>query len=38
LRTNIIGRTLAHPTYAGNCVYARSDTEIICVLLPRADR
>jgi outer membrane protein assembly factor BamB len=34
-RTNIIGRTWAHPAYAGNCVYARSDTEIICVLLPR---
>jgi outer membrane protein assembly factor BamB len=33
-RTNIIGRTWAHPAYAGNCVYARSDTEIICVLLP----
>ena len=33
-RTNIIGRTWAHPAYAGNCVYARSDTEIICVVLP----
>ncbi len=30
-RTNIIGRTWAHPAYAGNCVYARSDTEIVCV-------
>ena len=37
-RTNIIGRTWAHPAYAGNCVYARSDTELVCVLLPRADR
>ncbi len=37
-RTNIIGRTWAHPAYAGNCVYARSDTEIVCVLLPRADQ
>ena len=37
-RTNIIGRTWAHPGYAGNCVYVRSDTEIICVLLPPADR
>ena len=37
-RTNIIGRTWAHPAYAGNCVYARSDTEIVCVLLPQADR
>jgi formylglycine-generating enzyme required for sulfatase activity/outer membrane protein assembly factor BamB len=33
-RTKIIGRTWAHPAYAGNCVYARSDSEIICVLLP----
>jgi formylglycine-generating enzyme required for sulfatase activity len=37
-RTNIIGRTWAHPAYAGNAVYARSDTEIVCVLLPRASR
>ncbi len=37
-RSNIIGRTWAHPAYAGNCVYARSDTEIICVLLPGADQ
>ena len=36
-RTNIIGRTWAHPAYAGNCVYARSDTEIVCVLLPRGE-
>jgi hypothetical protein len=36
-RSNIIGRTWAHPAYAGNCVYARSDTEIVCVLLPRAE-
>ncbi len=35
-RANIIGRTWAHPAYAGNCIYARSDTEIVCVLLPRA--
>ena len=35
-RAKIIGRTWAHPAYAGNCVYARSDTEIVCVLLPRA--
>lgn len=33
-RTKIIGRTWSHPAYAGNCVYARSDTEIVCVLLP----
>lgn len=37
-RTNIIGRTWAHPAYAGNCVFARSDTEIVCVLLPRMER
>lgn len=36
-RTKIIGGTWAHPAYAGNCVYARSDTEILCGLLPRAD-
>jgi len=34
-RANIIGRTWAHPAYSGNCVYARSDTEIVCLLLPR---
>ncbi|MGE5193797.1 MAG: SUMF1/EgtB/PvdO family nonheme iron enzyme [Deltaproteobacteria bacterium] len=33
-RTSIIGRTWAHPGFAGNCVYARSDSEIICVVLP----
>jgi hypothetical protein len=37
-RANIIGPTWAHPGYAGNCVYARSDSEIVCVLLPEADR
>jgi hypothetical protein len=37
-RTSVIGPTWAHPAYAGNCVYARSDTEIVCVLLPRAGR
>lgn len=36
-RTNIIGRTWAHPAYAGNCVYARSDSEIVCVVLPSQD-
>jgi len=34
-RANIIGRTWAHPAYAGNCVYARSDTELVCVILPQ---
>jgi formylglycine-generating enzyme required for sulfatase activity/outer membrane protein assembly factor BamB len=37
-RTNIISRTWAHPAYSGNCVYARNDTEIIGVLLPRVDK
>ena len=34
-RTKIIGETWAHFAYSGNCVYARSDTEIVCVVLPR---
>jgi outer membrane protein assembly factor BamB len=33
-RTKIIGSTWAHPAFAGDCVYARSDTEIVCVPLP----
>lgn len=32
-RTNIIGPTWAHPAYAQDCVYARSDTELVCVSL-----
>ncbi len=36
-RANIIGRTWAHPAYAGNCVYARSDSELVCVVLPLAE-
>jgi outer membrane protein assembly factor BamB len=35
-RAKIIGETWAHPAYAGNCVYARSDSEIVCVLVPRS--
>lgn len=35
-RTNIIGPTWAHPAYAGSCVYARDDREIVCVLLREA--
>jgi outer membrane protein assembly factor BamB len=35
-RTKIIGETWAHPAYAGNKVYARNDTELICVELPTA--
>jgi outer membrane protein assembly factor BamB len=33
-RANIIGPTWAHPAYAGDCVYARSDQELVCVALP----
>lgn len=34
-RSNIIGATWAHPAFAGVHVYARSDTELVCVpLLP----
>ncbi len=33
-RSPIIGKTWAHPAYAGNRVYARSDSELICVELP----
>jgi formylglycine-generating enzyme required for sulfatase activity len=33
-RTKILGETWAHPAYAGNCIYARSDTELVCVVLP----
>ncbi|MFN0197119.1 MAG: SUMF1/EgtB/PvdO family nonheme iron enzyme [Planctomycetaceae bacterium] len=36
-RTKIVEGTWAHPAYAGNCVYARGDTEIVCVLLPRGE-
>jgi len=32
-RTNIIGETWAHPAYAGTRVYARSDTELVCLSL-----
>lgn len=35
-RTKIIGETWAHPAYAGKRVYARSDTELVCVELPVA--
>ncbi len=42
-RANIIARResspiWAHPAYAGNCVYARSDTELVCVELPVEER
>jgi outer membrane protein assembly factor BamB len=32
-RTKIIGPTWAHPAYAGDCVYARNDSELVCVRL-----
>jgi hypothetical protein len=35
-RTKIIGETWSHPAYAGNKVYARSDSELVCVELPAA--
>jgi formylglycine-generating enzyme required for sulfatase activity len=35
-RTKIIGPTWAHPAYAGGRVYARSDSELVCVELPEA--
>ncbi len=36
-RTNIIGPTWAHPAYAGDCVYARNDRELVCVSLLQAN-
>jgi hypothetical protein len=36
-RRKIIGDTWAHPAYAGNRVYARSDSEIVSVELPAAE-
>ncbi len=32
-RTKIIGSTWAHPAFAGNRDFARSDTELVCVSL-----
>ena len=32
-RTRIIGHTWAHPAYAGDRIYARSDEELVCVRL-----
>lgn len=32
-RTKIIGETWAHPAFAGDFAYARSDTQIVCVRL-----
>ncbi len=36
-RTKIIGRTWAHPAFAGKYVFARDDQEIVCVQLPIAE-
>ncbi|HSG69798.1 MAG TPA: PQQ-binding-like beta-propeller repeat protein, partial [Planctomycetaceae bacterium] len=36
-RTNIIDKTWAHPAYAGDKVFARSDTQLVCVQLPVKD-
>jgi len=35
-RVNIIGPTWAHPAYAGACIYARNDSELVCVSLVEA--
>jgi hypothetical protein len=36
-RASIIEPTWAHPAYAGGRVYARSDSELVCVALPTSD-
>jgi outer membrane protein assembly factor BamB len=33
-RTKLIGSTWAHPAFAGNHVFARDDSELVCVALP----
>ncbi len=33
-QAKVIGRTWAHPAYAGGCIFARSDVEVVCVPLP----
>ena len=37
-RTKIIGSTWAHPAFAGNRVFARSDPELVCVSLDEASK
>src|SRR5262249_54900943 len=32
-RTHVVGPTWAHPAYAGGCVFARNDHELVCVSL-----
>ncbi|MBX3412912.1 MAG: PQQ-binding-like beta-propeller repeat protein [Pirellulales bacterium] len=36
-RTNIIGPTWAHPAYTERAVFARDDSELVCVELPAVD-
>jgi outer membrane protein assembly factor BamB len=36
-RAKIVGSTWAHPGFAGNRVFARSDTELVCIELLRAE-
>ena len=33
-RTKIIGKTWAHPAFAGRCVFARNESDLVCVELP----
>jgi hypothetical protein len=37
-RTKIIGPTWAHPAFAGNRVFARNDTELVCMSLDEASK
>ena len=32
-RAKIVGTTWAHPAYAGNCVFARDDEQLVCIRL-----
>ncbi|MFZ2640897.1 MAG: PQQ-binding-like beta-propeller repeat protein, partial [Verrucomicrobiia bacterium] len=34
-RAKIIGKTWAHPAFAGRCVFARNEIELVCVELPK---
>ncbi len=33
-RAPLVGETWAHPAYAGGCVFARDDKQIVCARLP----
>ncbi|MBC8113684.1 MAG: hypothetical protein H7062_04860 [Candidatus Saccharimonas sp.] len=37
-RTKIIGPTWAHPAFAGTRIFARSDSELVCVSLDEASQ